>query len=159
MNKVNKRVQSWKEGLISVAGSIGESFGLNRTVCQIYALLYFSPEPLSPAEIARHLKISKANVSVSLRKLEDWNAVVRVWRKGYARSLYLANGDVETIVVDKLKSGLRKRLTLLQATVGLIARQLPRKRSQTDVEMIRKRIRELKELLKKINFLLEKVLW
>jgi len=158
MNKVNKCVQSWKEELISVAGSIGESLGLNRTVCQIYALLYFSPEPLSPADVARQLKISKANVSVSLRKLEDWNAVVRVWRKGYARSLYLANGEVEKIVVDKLKSGLRKRLTLLRTTVGLIARQLPRKCSHTDVEMIRRRIRELKELLKKIEFLLEKLL-
>ncbi|MCM8821105.1 MAG: MarR family transcriptional regulator [Candidatus Omnitrophica bacterium] len=105
------------EKFIETIGNLGESIGLNRTVCQIYALLYINPEPLSPAEIGRTLGVSKGNISINIKKLEEWNAVKKVWKKGYTRSFYTANGDIERIIFEKLKTGLAKRNRLLTETI------------------------------------------
>jgi len=106
-----------KEKFIETIGNLGESIGLNRTVCQIYALLYITPEPISPAEIGRILGVSKGNISINLKKLEEWNAVKKVWKKGYTRSFYTANEDIEGIIFEKLKTGLTKRNRILTETI------------------------------------------
>ncbi|MCM8777478.1 MAG: MarR family transcriptional regulator [Candidatus Omnitrophica bacterium] len=106
-----------REKFIETIGNLGESIGLNRTVCQIYALLYINPEPLSPAEIGRTLGVSKGNISINIKKLEEWNAVKKVWKKGYTRSFYTANADIEGIIFEKLKTGLTKRNRLLIETI------------------------------------------
>ncbi|HOL21978.1 MAG TPA: MarR family transcriptional regulator [bacterium] len=105
------------EKFIETIGNLGESIGLNRTVCQIYALLYITPEPLSPAEIGRALGVSKGNISINIKKLEEWNAVKKVWKKGYTRSFYTANDDLEGIIFEKLKTGLTKRNRILTETI------------------------------------------
>lgn len=112
------------EKFIETIGNLGESIGLNRTVCQIYALLYITSEPLSPVEISRKLGVSKGNISINLKTLENWNAVKKIWRKGYARSLYTANEDIEGIIFEKLKSGLTKRNKLLKETLTEIKKTI-----------------------------------
>jgi len=115
---MEKKTSEIRDRFIEAIGNLGESIGLNRTVCQMYALLYINPEPLSPTEIGNILGVSKGNVSINMKKLEEWNAVKKVWRKGYARSLYSANEDVEGIIADKLKSGIEKRVAALNDTVA-----------------------------------------
>lgn len=114
---MEKKTLETRDKFIEAIGTLGESIGLNRTVCQIYALLYINPEPLSPSEICKILAVSKGNISINMKKLEEWNAVKKVWRKGYARSLYKANEDIEEIVADKLKDGIEKRASQLRNTV------------------------------------------
>src|ERR1700724_1737169 len=58
-------------------GEMGTRWGINRTVAQIHALLYLSPEPLHAEEIARLLSVARSNVSSSLRELQGWG-IVRV---------------------------------------------------------------------------------
>jgi DNA-binding transcriptional regulator GbsR (MarR family) len=115
-----------QDTFIDMAVTLGESFGLNRAVCQIYALLYLAGAPMSPAEIGRALEMSKGNVSLNMRTLEQWNAVTKVWRKGYARALYSANGDIEGIVFDRLKVGLGKRVKRLEAALREMRKSLKR---------------------------------
>lgn len=57
-------------------GEMGSRWGINRTVGQIYALLYVSPEPLNADQIVDSLGISRSNVSMSLRELQAWNLVL-----------------------------------------------------------------------------------
>ena len=123
-----------RDTLIETVGTLGESIGLNRTVCQMYALLYFSPEPLSPTRIAEVLRVSKGNVSINMRKLEEWNAVKKVWRKGYARSLYTANDNLEEIVLDKIKNGVEKRQRSLQNTLHEIRDKIKKFPAKTAAE-------------------------
>ncbi len=114
---MDKKTVEIRDKFIEAVGNMGESLGISRTVCQIYALLYINPEPLSPAEIGRLLAVSKGNVSINMKKLEEWNAVKKVWRKGYARSFYTANEDIEGVVLERLKSGLKKRLDQMKSTL------------------------------------------
>lgn len=112
------------EKFIETIGNLGESIGLNRTVCQIYALLYITPEPLSPAEIGRILGVSKGNISINIKKLEEWNAIKKIWKKGYSRSFYTANENIEDIISDKLKTGITKRNRLLKKALSEIKRTI-----------------------------------
>src|SRR6202521_5096192 len=58
-------------------GEMGARWGINRTVPQIHALLFLSPQPLNAEEIASTLGVARSNVSTSLRELQGWG-IVRV---------------------------------------------------------------------------------
>ena len=58
-------------------GEMGTRWGINRTVAQVHALLYLSPEALPADEIAETLAVARSNVSASLRELQAWG-IVRV---------------------------------------------------------------------------------
>ena len=56
-------------------GELGTKWGINRTVAQIHALLYFSERPLTAGEIAQTLSVAQSNVSTSLRELQGWRLI------------------------------------------------------------------------------------
>ncbi|MEX0885769.1 MAG: MarR family transcriptional regulator [Phycisphaeraceae bacterium] len=56
-------------------GEMGTRWGINRTIAQIHALLYISPEPLPAEAIAETLGVARSNVSTSLRELQGWGIV------------------------------------------------------------------------------------
>lgn len=57
-------------------GEMGSRWGINRTVGQVYALLYISPKPLCADDIVESLGISRSNVSMSLKELQAWNLAI-----------------------------------------------------------------------------------
>jgi len=87
-------------------GEMGTRWGVNRTVAQIHALLYLSPEPMNAEEIAGTLSIARSNVSTSLRELESWGIVKAVHLLGDRREHYQAGKDVwemARIIMDERK--------------------------------------------------------
>jgi DNA-binding transcriptional regulator GbsR (MarR family) len=78
-------------------GEMGSRWGINRTVGQIYALLYVSPRPLNADEMAEALSFSRSNVSMGLKELESWRLVRLEHQPGDRREYYRAPDDVWTI--------------------------------------------------------------
>jgi HTH-type transcriptional regulator, glycine betaine synthesis regulator len=74
-------------------GEMASAWGIPRTMGQIHALLYVSPEPLSTDEIMERLQISRGNASMNLRSLEDWGVIHRVHFRGERREYFRAVGD------------------------------------------------------------------
>ncbi|HEY1173775.1 MAG TPA: hypothetical protein VGH19_20590 [Verrucomicrobiae bacterium] len=95
---------------IEAGGSTTQSFGLGRLVGQIYALLYLSPEPICLEEIAAQLGVSKASISITIRQMERWAAVHKVWVKGDRRDFYEAETDFRKIFRDGFLETLQKKL-------------------------------------------------
>lgn len=58
-------------------GEMGTRWGINRTIAQIHALLYISPQPLPAETISQVLSVARSNVSNSLRELQGWG-IIRV---------------------------------------------------------------------------------
>jgi len=56
-------------------GEMGSRWGVNRTVAQVHALLYFVGRPMFAEEIADTLVVARSNISTSLRELQNWNLV------------------------------------------------------------------------------------
>ena len=51
-------------------GEMSTRWGINRSMAQIHALLYLSPEPLNAEQIAATLALARSNVSTNLRELQ-----------------------------------------------------------------------------------------
>jgi HTH-type transcriptional regulator, glycine betaine synthesis regulator len=75
-------------------GEMGQTWGINRTMAEIHALLYIAGQPLCTDDVMARLHISRGNGSMSLRALCDWGIVRRVHRLGERREYFESLGDV-----------------------------------------------------------------
>ncbi len=75
-------------------GEMGSKWGINRTVAQIHALLYLSPQPLNAEEISETLQVARSNVSNSLKELQGWGIVRVVHVMGDRRDHFESLKDV-----------------------------------------------------------------
>ena len=87
-------------------GEMGHRWGINRSMAQIHALLYLSPEPLNAEVIAETLSVARSNVSTSLRELQAWGVVKVVHVFGDRRDHFETEKDVWSlcrIILDERK--------------------------------------------------------
>ena len=83
-----------KSELIAAWGTLGSSWGINRTMAMIHALLMISPEPLSTEEIMEELKISRGNANMNVRALMDWGLAEKRVKPGERREFFWSNKDI-----------------------------------------------------------------
>lgn len=99
-------------------GEMGSRWGINRTVGQIYALLFVSREPLCADQIVEALGISRSNVSMSLRELQGWNLVLLKHLPGDRRDFFTTPDDVwqilRTLAEERKKREIDPTLSVLR---------------------------------------------
>lgn len=110
---MDKNLEIARDRFIEGISRMGDEFGFNRFVIQLYLFLYLTGKPLSLDEIAEALSVSKGNVSINIRELERWGAVRNVWVKGSRKDYYEAESDVKKVFTNKLKAAIEKRLAAL----------------------------------------------
>jgi DNA-binding transcriptional regulator GbsR (MarR family) len=101
-----KALTSVQQKFILHWGKMGTQWGINRTVAQIHALLYLSPQPLDAETIAATLSVARSNVSTSLWELQGWGIIKTVHVLGDRRDHYESIQDVWEmfrIVLDERK--------------------------------------------------------
>lgn len=103
-------------------GEMGSRWGINRTVAQIHALLYISPEPLTAEEVSDTLGVARSTVSTGLRELQSWGIIKVVHTLGDRRDYFEVMGDVWEmfrVVLDERKHReLDPALDVLRQTVA-----------------------------------------
>ena len=75
-------------------GEMGATWGINRTMAEIHALLYIVGQPLCTDDVMERLNISRGNASMSLRALCDWGIIRRMHRRGERREYFESLSDV-----------------------------------------------------------------
>ncbi len=75
-------------------GDMGTSWGVNRTVAQIHALLFITERPLNAEEITDILGVARSNVSNSIKELLVIGTISRVPIAGDRRDHFTADTDV-----------------------------------------------------------------
>jgi len=75
-------------------GDMGTTWGVNRTVAQIHALLFIMEEPLNAEQITECLGVARSNVSNSLKELLGFKTIRRVPVAGDRRDYFTAETDV-----------------------------------------------------------------
>src|SRR5262245_37562464 len=101
-----KTVSAVQRKFILHWGEMGTRWGVNRTVAQVHALLYLSPEPLNADDIVGALDVARSNVSTSLKELQAWGIVTLVHVPGDKRDHFESLKDVWElfrIVLDERK--------------------------------------------------------
>lgn len=112
-------MESAKWEMIEAGGRTVQSFGLNRLLGQIYALLYLSKDPLSLDAVAQQLKVSKASVSIACRQLKAWGAVHPVWQRGDRKDYYTAERDFKAVLNNGVLDSVRKKLESARTQIEL----------------------------------------
>jgi DNA-binding transcriptional regulator GbsR (MarR family) len=99
-------------------GEMGSRWGINRTVGQIYALLYVSERPLNADEIAEALNFSRSNVSMGLKELESWRLTKLQHLPNDRREYFSAPEDVwaifRTLAEERRKREIDPTLSMLR---------------------------------------------
>jgi len=102
-------------------GEMGTRWGVNRTVAQIHALLYLSPEPLPAEIITDTLGVARSNVSTSLKELQNWGLVKVVHVMGDRRDHFESIKDLwemfTVILEERKRREIDPTLTLLRDCV------------------------------------------
>lgn len=145
---------------IEAGGQTTHSFGFGRIIGQTYALLYLSPKPLCLNDIVTELGVSKASVSTTVRLLESWTAIRRVWVKGDRKDYYEAETDFNVLLRSGLLTVIRKKLEtagkqLDQVEGSLVAAiESLNGNEHEEVDTVAKRLRQAKQFHKKLSDLL-----
>jgi DNA-binding transcriptional regulator GbsR (MarR family) len=99
-------------------GEMGSRWGINRTVGQIYALLFLSQAPLNAEQITEGLSISRSNTSMGLKELQSWNLVRLKHFQGDRRDYFTTPEDlweiVRILVAERKKREIDPTLTKLR---------------------------------------------
>ena len=106
--------QEAKDKFISAWGSLGSSWGINRTMAQIHALLLVAIEPMSADEIMEELKISRGNANMNIRSLVDWGLVEKEFKPGERREYFAADKDIWEVAKQIAKERKRRELEPVQ---------------------------------------------
>ncbi len=99
-------------------GEMGSRWGINRTVGQIYALLFLSPDPLNAETITQALGVSRSNTSMALKELQSWKLVRLRHVPGDRRDYFTTPDDlweiVRTLIAERKKREIDPTLTKLR---------------------------------------------
>ncbi len=102
-------------------GEMGTRWGINRTVAQVHALLYVSPEPLNADDIVAALGVARSNVSTSLHELQGWGIVKVVHVMGDRRDHFESLQDVwqlfQAVMQERKKREFDPTLAMLRECV------------------------------------------
>src|SRR4051794_31275104 len=133
-----------RDEFVTQWGSLGTSWGINRTMAQIHALLMVSTEPLTTDQVMEDLQISRGNAHANLRALVDWGLVRSVVRKGERKELFEAEKDVWKIICiitrERQRREIEPALALLEECV-----ESTKKLKGAEVAAFNKQLSELAE--------------
>ncbi len=91
-------LQEARARLIDALGRQSAFWGLGKVTGEIYAVLYLSAEPVSLGDLADTLGVTKGNISVAIRSLEQLGMVRRIMRPGDRRVFFEAEPDAWRIM-------------------------------------------------------------
>ena len=99
-------------------GEMGARWGINRTVSQIHAFLYYTGKPANAEQIAETLQVARSNVSNSLKELQNWNLIRITHMMGDRRDYFETSLDVwalfNTVINERKKREFDPTVTFLK---------------------------------------------
>jgi DNA-binding transcriptional regulator GbsR (MarR family) len=143
---INQFIDSW--------GSMGSSWGVNRSVARVHGLLIVSDRPWCPDEIADYLQLSKGNVRTCLKELLAWNVIQKVVMPGDRREFYSCVSSVWEMIFSILRERKKKEFDPLVASVTQAHAETAKNTEGIDVE----RLAQMKQMLDTFDSIAEKML-
>ena len=140
MNALSPLVRSF----VAHFGEMGSRWGINRTVGQIYALIFVSPAPLNADEIAEKLEFSRSNVSMGLKELQAWRLVKLRHQPGDRREYFEAPSDAWEIFRTLAEERRRREI---EPTLSMLRNALLEEPSSEEDRVALERMRGMHDLI------------
>ena len=104
------KLNEGKEKFIQAWGTLGSSWGINRTMAQVHALLLISPDTMSAEDIMEALNISRGNANMNIRALMDWGLVTKEYKSGERKEFFSAEKDIWKVAAQVIKERRKREL-------------------------------------------------
>jgi DNA-binding transcriptional regulator GbsR (MarR family) len=140
MNTLSPLVRSF----VSHFGEMGSRWGINRTVGQIYALIYASPEALNADDIAEALEFSRSNVSMGLKELQAWRLVRLRHQPGDRREYFEAPTDAWEVFRTLAEERRRREI---EPTLSMLRNALLEAPSSPEDRVLQQRMKGMHDLI------------
>ena len=128
-------------------GEMGSRWGINRTVGQMYALIFLSPRALNADEIAETLEFSRSNVSMGLKELQAWRLVKLSHQPGDRREYFEAPKDVWEIFRVLAEERRRREI---EPTLSMLRMALLEAPTSDEERHAQERMRDMHELIDRL---------
>ena len=125
-------------------GEMGSRWGINRTVGQIYALLYVQSQPMNADDIAEALSFSRSNVSMGLNELQAWRLVKLLHKPGDRREYFEPPKDIWDIFKALLEERRRREI---EPTLSMLRDALLENPASEADKLAQERMREMYQLI------------
>ncbi|EYC52002.1 ArsR family transcriptional regulator [Hylemonella gracilis str. Niagara R] len=132
---------------VSHFGEMGSRWGINRTVGQIYALIFISQRPLNADDIAETLEFSRSNVSMGLKELQAWRLVRLRHQPGDRREYFEAPSDVWEIFRVLAEERRRREI---EPTLSMLRMALLEEPGNEAERHAQERMRQMHELIDRL---------
>jgi DNA-binding transcriptional regulator GbsR (MarR family) len=142
----HKFIQAW--------GTLGSSWGINKAMAQIHALLLLSTEPLSAEDIMDELQMSRGNVNMNVRALMDWGIVKKEYKVGERREFFSTGKDVWELA--KQVSRERRRREIEPVLQALTEVQHVKGDDKKQITEFKKVTKDLYDFSSKVDGMIEK---
>ena len=91
-------------------GEMGSSWGINRTVGQVYAVFFLADRPLCADDLVDALGVARSNVAMALKELQSWELIRLKHVPGERRDFYVTLDDVWAIVRKLVEQRKRREI-------------------------------------------------
>jgi len=88
------KLEEAKLEFVNQWGILATSWGINRTMAQIHALLLVASQPLSTDDVMEQLNNSRGNANMNLRDLINWQVVQKTLIAGDRKEYFTAEKDM-----------------------------------------------------------------
>ncbi|MBX9715343.1 MAG: GbsR/MarR family transcriptional regulator [Burkholderiaceae bacterium] len=129
---------------VSHFGEMGSRWGINRTVGQIYALIFVSPRPLNADDIGESLDFSRSNVSMGLKELQAWQLVHLRHLPGDRREYFEAPTDAWEIF--RTLAEVRRRREI-EPTLSMLRNALLEQATTEEDRIAQQRMKSMHDLI------------
>ena len=138
---------------ISLWGDMASTWGINRTMAKIHALLYCAERPLNTDQIMERLGVSRGNANMNLHSLVDWGLVAKTRPAESRKDYYEAEKDVWQITARIIEERQRREVhpvrSQLQECADLLVEGEERIEDRPETEQVlHRRFANLIELVK-----------
>lgn len=146
-----------KEKFIQAWGTLGSSWGINRTMAQVHALLLIAPEALSAEDIMEELNISRGNANMNIRALMDWGLVSKEFKPGERKEYFNAEKDIWKVATQVIKERRKRELEPVLKVLNEIS-AIDGDKKDKDIKAFTDAIGSIKDVVNKADKTLETVI-
>ena len=129
-------------------GEMGARWGINRTVSQIHAFLYYIGKPANAEQIAETLQVARSNVSNSLKELQNWNLVRVTHMLGDRRDYFETSLDIWALFNTVINERKKREF---DPTVAFLQNIVTENKFNNDELEAKKRIENMLELMQTLS--------
>ncbi len=143
-----------KETFVQSWGEMASRWGINKTMARVHALLMASEAALSTDEIMKTLGISRGNANMNLRALVGWGLVRRVSVGSERREYFQSEKDVWNRCCRIARERKKREI---EPVIGTLEECLREAGAGKEAAAFRKKLADLLELVRLLDFVLGKL--